>query len=63
MKYTIQDPAWKAVKSIIDTLQKVTIDTPGMTKRTIDMELRSSVEDPALRAFVLMNIEEDRVKK
>ena len=60
VRYTTNDVAWKAVKGIIESLSNLDIDQPGMNKRKIDMELRSSVEDPALRAFVLTNIEEDR---
>ncbi len=60
--YTTKDPAWSAVKGIIDSLKDVQIEE-GMTKRNIDQALRSSVEDPALRAFVLTNLEEDKKKK
>lgn len=63
VRYTEKDVAWKAVKGIIDSLKHVTIDEPGMTKRTIDQNLRSTVEDPALRAFVLTNLDEDREEK
>lgn len=59
VRYTENDPAWKAVRGIIDSLNMVKIEE-GMTKRNIDQSLRSLVEDPALRAFVLTNLEEDR---
>ncbi len=57
VKYTAADPAWKAVKGIIDSLRDVKIER-GMTKRNVDRDLRATVEDPALRAFVLTNLEE-----
>lgn len=60
VKYTENDVAWKAVRAIIDSLTKLKIDEPGTTKRTIEKDLRSSIEDPALRAFVMTNLEEDR---
>ena len=59
--YTDSNPAWNAVQVIIDSLKDVQIE-PGMTKRNIDQALRSTVEDPALRAFVLTNLEEDKDK-
>jgi len=62
VRYGVNDPAWKAVKSIIDSLLDVNLE-PGKTKRNIDMDLRASVEDPAIRAFVLTNLEEDRKEK
>lgn len=55
--YTENDPAWNAVQGIIQTLKGVDLAPVGKTKRDVDMELRKSVEDPALRAFVLTNLE------
>ena len=63
VKYTEGDVAWKGVKGIIDTLVGIDIDNEGMTKRDIDESLRLVIEDPALRAFVLTNLEEDRKNK
>lgn len=54
--YTFDDPAWKTIKGIIDVLQTVELGE-GMTKRDVDKNLRSDIEDPALRAFVLTNLE------
>ena len=56
IKYTADDPSWSAVRGIIESLRELEL-TPGKTKREVDMDLRKSVEDPALRAFVLTNIE------
>jgi len=56
VKYTENDPSWNAVQCIIQTLKEVDLNA-GKTKRDVDMELRKSVEDPALRAFVLTNLE------
>ena len=54
--YTVNDPSWNAVQGIIQTLKEVDL-SGGKTKRDVDMALRTSVEDPALRAFVLTNLE------
>ena len=56
VKYTNKDPMWKAVVGIINSLKDVEL-SPGKTKRDVDVELRTSVEDPAIRAFVLTNLE------
>uniref|UniRef100_A0A7S3Q5A3 AB hydrolase-1 domain-containing protein n=1 Tax=Chaetoceros debilis TaxID=122233 RepID=A0A7S3Q5A3_9STRA len=56
--YTAQDPSWKAVQGIIKSLTEVQL-IPGKTKSDIDKDLRESVEDPALRQFVLTNLEVD----
>jgi len=50
------NPAWKAVENIVSVVRDVKLE-PGKTKRDIDVDLRRSVEDPALRAFVLTNLE------
>ena len=54
--YTFDDPAWKTIKGIIDVLQSVELGKE-MTKRDVDKALRTDIEDPALRAFVLTNLE------
>ena len=54
--YTSDDASWCMVQDIIAALTQVEL-TPGKTKRDVDMELRKSVEDPALRGFVLTNVE------
>jgi Predicted hydrolases or acyltransferases (alpha/beta hydrolase superfamily) len=56
VKYTDTDASWSAVQSIIETLKQVQL-SPGKTKRDVDVELRTRVEDPALRAFVLTNLD------
>jgi len=50
------NPAWKAVEHIVSVVREVKLE-PGKTKRDIDVDLRQSLEDPALRAFVLTNLE------
>ena len=54
--YTSEDASWNAVEGIIQSLRDVELP-PGKTKRDVDFELRTSVEDPALRAFVLTNLD------
>jgi len=53
---SVNNPAWKAVENIIAALQEVKLES-GKSKRDIDVDLRQKVEDPALRAFVLTNLE------
>lgn len=54
-----KDGSWKAVSSIIDAL--TTLQLENSSKRDLDVALKEKgIEDPALRAFVLTNIEEDR---
>lgn len=50
------NPAWKTVENIVSVVRGVKLE-PGRTKRDIDVDLRQSIEDPALRAFVLTNLE------
>lgn len=50
------NPAWKTIENIVSVVRGVKLE-PGKTKRDIDVDLRQSVEDPALRAFVLTNLE------
>lgn len=50
------NPAWKAVEHIVSVVRGVKLE-PGKTKRDIDVDLRQLLEDPALRAFVLTNLE------
>lgn len=54
--YTVQDLHWKAVQDIIVALATLQLEV-GQTKRDVDKALRISVEDPALRAFVLTNLD------
>ena len=57
-----KDKSWATVKSIVDALAALPL-TPGKTKMDIDKELRDTVEDPALRAFVLTNLDQPRRTK
>eukprot|EP00533_Pseudo-nitzschia_delicatissima_P005815 CAMPEP_0116099716 /NCGR_PEP_ID=MMETSP0327-20121206/11915_1 /TAXON_ID=44447 /ORGANISM="Pseudo-nitzschia delicatissima, Strain B596" /LENGTH=415 /DNA_ID=CAMNT_0003591609 /DNA_START=54 /DNA_END=1298 /DNA_ORIENTATION=- len=52
-----EDPHWRAVEDILRAVHGVIEATEGAetTKREIDLELRKSIPDPALRAFVLTN--------
>lgn len=52
-----EDPHWRAVEDILRAVHGVIEATEGTetTKREIDLELRKSIPDPALRAFVLTN--------
>uniref|UniRef100_A0A7S1BI14 AB hydrolase-1 domain-containing protein n=2 Tax=Corethron hystrix TaxID=216773 RepID=A0A7S1BI14_9STRA len=51
------DPSWANIRSIIDAMQS--IDFSG-SKRDADQLLRSHIDDLALRAFVLTNLEDLR---
>lgn len=62
VKYSAkEDKNWSVIKNIVDSL--ASIDLEGKTKRDIDSELRPSIEDPALRAFVLTNIDTQTGRK
>lgn len=56
VRYTPDEPHWKAVQDIIQALMSVTLQ-PNLTKREVDVQLRSSIPDPALRAFCLTNFQ------
>jgi len=53
--YTQDDPAWKAVQDIVQVLSDLDISN-CKAKRDVDLLLRTSLPDPALRAFVLTNL-------
>jgi esterase len=55
VQYTTDEPHWKAVQDIMDTLVAVQLQ-PGISKRDVDQQLRVSIPDPALRAFCLTNL-------
>jgi esterase len=57
VKYTDDEPHWKAVIEIIDALSSTRLQ-PGMSKRDVDKQLQSAVPDPALRAFCLTNYDQ-----
>ena len=54
VSYQKEEPHWKAVTSILETLHSIPI-TDTTTKADVDKALRSAVPDPALRAFCLTN--------
>lgn len=54
VSYEPNEPHWKAVTSIIETLQSVPTGE-GATKQTVDKHLQSAIPDPALRGFCLTN--------
>jgi len=56
VRYAECDPAWKAVKYVIDALSDIEL-LPEKKKKDIDNELSKTIEDPALRAFVLTNLD------
>jgi pimeloyl-ACP methyl ester carboxylesterase len=55
VRYQEDEPHWKAVKDIVQVLASVQVG-PGVTRQQIDQQLRSSIPDPALRAFCLTNL-------
>jgi pimeloyl-ACP methyl ester carboxylesterase len=59
--YSDQDAAWKAVKDIIHVLADLDLRA-AKSKRDIDVALRASIPDPALRAFVLTNLDQQNMK-
>jgi esterase len=59
--YTNDDASWKAVQDIIHVLSELDMST-CISKRDVDLALRSTVPDPALRAFVLTNLDTSNAK-
>eukprot|EP00590_Aulacoseira_subarctica_P003283 CAMPEP_0172426448 /NCGR_PEP_ID=MMETSP1064-20121228/37456_1 /TAXON_ID=202472 /ORGANISM="Aulacoseira subarctica , Strain CCAP 1002/5" /LENGTH=329 /DNA_ID=CAMNT_0013170049 /DNA_START=106 /DNA_END=1092 /DNA_ORIENTATION=- len=55
--YTQEDGSWKAVQQIIHALHTIDL-SKTKSRREVDVALRQSgVEDPALRAFVMTNLD------
>ena len=55
--YTQDDGSWKAVQQIIHALHTIDLSTV-QSKRDVDVALRKAgVEDPALRSFVMTNLD------
>jgi esterase len=54
--YSNDEPHWKAVQDIVTVLAKIPVG-PGVTRRDVDVQLRSAIPDPALRAFCLTNFD------
>ena len=56
-----EDPHWRAVEDILRAVHRVIEEAAATgadsTKRDIDLALRKSIPDPALRAFVLTNFD------
>ena len=59
VKYESHEPHWGSVKETIESIVSVDLESCS-SKRDVDMVLRSSIADPALRAFVLTNLNECR---
>ena len=58
------DDTWKLVEQIVRSVAQIDLEEGGYkTKREVDAVLRDGIlEDPALRAFVLTNLEQLRAK-
>ena len=58
------DSGWKVVEQIVRSVAQIDLEEGGYkTKREVDAVLRDGIlEDPALRAFVLTNLEQLRAK-
>ena len=54
VEYVRTEPHWKAVEDILHAMYDLE-KSESSTKSELDKQLRSSVPDPALRAFVLTN--------
>lgn len=57
--YSNDEPHWAAVTDIVSALVKI---PKGLSKRHVDVELRTTVPDPALRAFLLTNWKDEKDK-
>jgi esterase len=57
--YSNDEPHWKAVQDIVTVLATIPVG-PGVTRRDVDIQLRSAIPDPALRAFCLTNFDAAR---
>jgi len=54
--YEHDDPSWKAVMEIINLLRNIVL-VPGQSKRDVDKLFQEKIPDPALRAFVMTNLD------
>lgn len=55
------DASWRTVSGIVGSLAALDLEREDLrTKRDVDVALRGVLEDPALRAFVLTNLEQPR---
>ena len=55
--------AWKLVEEIVRSVAKLDLESGGYkTKRDVDAALRTILPDPALRAFVLTNLDQIRTE-
>lgn len=58
------DSAWKLVEGIVRSVAELDLETGRYrTKRDVDAALREILPDPALRAFVLTNLERIRTEE
>lgn len=58
--YTSSDPSWSAVQNILETIHALDLSLMK-TKRDVEFAMRSTISDPALRAFILTNLDFESV--
>mmetsp|Transcript_29443 Transcript_29443/g.64865 ORF Transcript_29443/g.64865 Transcript_29443/m.64865 type:complete len:222 (+) Transcript_29443:1-666(+) len=59
VQYRCDEPHWGSVKRTIESIVSIPLDQ-CTDKRDVDRALRSAVQDPALRAFVMTNLDQCR---
>lgn len=57
--YSTSEPHWHSVHETIQSISSVSLDQCS-DKRDVDKALRGTIEDPALRAFVMTNLDQCR---
>ena len=61
VQYKCDEPHWGSVKQTIQSIVSIPLEECA-DKRDVDKALRSAVQDPALRAFVMTNLDQCRGK-